>query len=48
VNSKLGWDLLLLLLLNHIRVSEAPIPTEYWVAVAISIIESDWGLDKYE
>ena len=48
MDSKLGWDLLLLLLLNHIRVAEAPIPTEYWVATAISIIESDWKLDKFE
>jgi len=48
MDSKLGWDLFLLLLLNHIRVAEAPLPTEYWVATAIALIEDDWNLDKIE
>lgn len=45
MDSKSGWDLLLLLLMNHIRVLEAPLPTEYWMAVAITLIEDDWKLD---
>lgn len=40
MDSKSGWDLLILLLLNHIRVAESPLPTTYWVAVAIQQIVS--------
>lgn len=46
MDSKSGWDLLLLLLMNHIRVLEAaPLPVEYWTAVAITLIEDYWKLD---
>lgn len=44
MDSKSGWDLLLLLLMNHIRVLEAPLPVEYWTAVAITLIEDDWKI----
>jgi len=46
MDSKSGWDLLMLLLLNHMRVAEAPLPTEYWVAVAITLITDDFKLIK--
>lgn len=45
MDSKSGWDLLLLLLMNHIRVLEAPLPVEYWTAVTITLIEDYWKLD---
>jgi len=28
------------------RVAEAPLPTEYWVAVSISLIIDDWNLEE--
>jgi hypothetical protein len=44
MDSKSGWDLLLLLLLNKLRVNTGPLPVHYWTAVAITLIEDDWKL----
>lgn len=44
MNSKSGWELLMLYLLNHLRVETAPLPVHYWTAVAIVLIEDDWKI----
>ena len=42
MNDKMGWELIMLLLLNKLRVDTGPLPVHYWTAVAIMLATEDF------